>query len=341
MITAPGEVALVSEGYGPIGADQVLAATVLSGISAGTETGWLRGVAPALHRQWKPERRIFVDGPGRALPIAPGYESVARVIECGPQVEGVHVGDLIAVDRPHADWHLLDAADAVGGLLSPETTPEQAVFFILARVALGAVHDAEIHAGDVVVVMGLGVVGLLAAQQARLNGARVIAVDRYQVRTDAAERLGMETITATEGVDVAVALREMIGPDGADVAIEASGSYTGLNEAIRCLRVTGTVSTVASYHGDQGGLRLGEEYHRNRITLRSSMTVNGCPQREHPRWDKARLDATAQAQILRGQVSIDALITHRIPFEDAAEAYGLLNERPEETIKVVLTYDHH
>src|SRR5206468_12271168 len=64
-----------------------------------------------------------------------------------------------------------------------------------------------------------------------------------------------------------------------------SGSYQGLHEAIRCLRVAGRVATVASYHGDdQTGLRLGEEYHRNRITIYSSMTINGCPHRNHPLW---------------------------------------------------------
>jgi threonine dehydrogenase-like Zn-dependent dehydrogenase len=96
-------------------------------------------------------------------------------------------------------------------------------------------------------------------------------------------------IHAADGGDVAAQVRELTGPAGADAAIEASGSYLGLHEAICCLRVGGRVATVASYHGDQPGLRLGEEYHRNRITLISSMTVNGCAQRQHPLWTFDRL----------------------------------------------------
>lgn len=135
-------------------------------------------------------------------------------------------------------------------------------------------------------------------------------------------------------------VHELTGGIGADAAIEASGSYTGLHEAIRCLRVGGRVATVASYHGDQLGLRLGEEYHRNRITLISSMTINGCDQRSHPLWTLDRLNATARQLIVDRVVRTEGLITHRIPFERAAEAYTLITDTPQATIKVVLTYDN-
>jgi threonine dehydrogenase-like Zn-dependent dehydrogenase len=207
-------------------------------------------------------------------------------------------------------------------------------------VALGGVHDAALCLGDTVVIVGLGTVGLLAAQMARRTGARVIGVDRYPLRIAAAEALGATTVLAEPGFDVAARVRDLTGPAGADAAIEASGSYTGLHEAIRCLRVGGRVATVASYYGQQPGLRLGEEYHRNRITLISSMTVNGCPQRQHPAWDLDRLNATARDLVTSGRVRTDGLITHRIPFTRAAEAYALITDTPQNTIKVVLTYEH-
>lgn len=150
----------------------------------------------------------------------------------------------------------------------------------------------------------------------------------------------MHAILAAEGLDVAATVREMAGPAGADAAIEASGSYHGLHEAIRCLRVGGRVATIASYHGDQLGLRLGEEYHRNRITVISSMTINGCDQRTHPLWTLDRLNATARQLIASGLVRTQGLITHRIPFDRAAEAYALIADTPQDTIKVVLTYDN-
>jgi len=340
LITGPGQVELIEHRLPALGEHDVYAETVISGISHGTEIAWLRGSAAALHRTWDGQRRFYLDGPGRDFPVAPGYESIARVAEVGPAVTGVQVGDLIAADAQHATGHLLTEAAAVAGLLPAGTGPEQAVFHILARVALGSVHDAHLQVGESVVVMGLGTVGLLAVQQARHAGATVIGVDQFGLRVQAAQALGAPAILAAEGVDVAAAVREATGPAGADAAIEASGSYLGLHEAIRSLRVGGRVATIASYHGDQLGLRLGEEYHRNRITVISSMTINGCDQRTHPLWTLDRLNGTARRLIASGIVRTQGLITHRIPFDRAAEAYTLITDRPDETIKVVLTYDN-
>jgi threonine dehydrogenase-like Zn-dependent dehydrogenase len=262
------------------------------------------------------------------------------VAQVGAALTAVKVGDLVTIDAPHADRHLITGDAAVAGLLPPGVDPERAVFFILARVALGGVHDAALSLGDSVVVVGLGTVGLLAAQMARLAGATVIGVDRLPLRVQAAEALGVPAVLAEPGVDVAGRVRDLVGPAGADAAIEASGSYGALHEAIRCLRVGGRVATVASYHGEQPGLRLGEEYHRNRITLISSMTVNGCPQRGHPAWTLDRLNTTARRLVADGVVRTDGLITHRVPFDQAARAYVLISDTPQDTIKVVLTYDH-
>jgi threonine dehydrogenase-like Zn-dependent dehydrogenase len=70
------------------------------------------------------------------------------------------------------------------------------------------------------------------------------------------------------------------------------------------------------------------------------MTINGCPQRTHPLWTLDRLNATARQLIVSGVVHTDGLITHRVPFDRAAEAYALITDTPQDTIKVVLTYDN-
>ncbi|MDG4833783.1 zinc-binding alcohol dehydrogenase [Solwaraspora sp. WMMD1047] len=339
LITGPGQVELLQQRLPPLGEHDVYARTVISGVSHGTEMAWLQGSAASLHRCWDPQRRFYSHGRGRDYPVAPGYESIARVTVTGSAVTSVRAGDLIAVDAPHATGHLLTEQTAAVGLLPEGTDPQRAVFHILARVALGGVHDARPQVGDTLVVMGLGTVGLLAIQQARHAGALVIGVDRYPLRVQAAHALGVSAIHSHDGLDVAAAVHDLTDGVGADAAIEASGSYRGLHEAIRCLRVGGRVATVASYHGDQAGLRLGEEYHRNRITLISSMTINGCDQRTHPLWTLDRLNQTAQRLIAEDVVRVDGLITHRIPFDHAAEAYALITDTPQDTIKVVLTYD--
>lgn len=339
MFTRPGQVELIEERIRALRPNEIYARTVISGISQGTELAWLRGEAAALHRRWDAEQRIYLDCPGRDFPVAPGYETVALVSDLERDVTLVKVGDLIYLDRPHADGHIIDAVSAAAGLLPQGLAAERAIFWPLARVALGGVHDAAIQLGETVVVMGLGTVGLLAVQLARLAGARlVVGVDRYLRRLDAATALGAEVVDASIEKDVAAEVRRHLGSVGADAAIEASGSYLGLHEAIRACRLGGRVATIASYHGDQPGLRLGEEYHRNRITLISSMTINGCPQRGHPVWTLDRLNHTARELVASGQLHVESLITHRVPFTEAAHAYDLITRSPQDTIKVVLTY---
>jgi threonine dehydrogenase-like Zn-dependent dehydrogenase len=341
LITAPGKVEVVPERLCRPGRGQVLARSVVSGISHGTELAWYRGLAPALHIGWDPDVRVYRDGmPGRGYPVAPGYELVAVVEETGAAVTRVRPGHLVYLDRPHADLHLVGEDDAAAGLLAEGTDPERAVFFPLARVALGSVHDAAISIGESVLVTGLGTVGLLAAQLALRAGARiVIGIDRYPRRVKAAGKLGIHAVLARSGQDIARVVAEQVGGDGADVAIEASGSYWLLHQAIRSVRACGRVVTVASYHGDQDGLLLGREYHRNRITLVSTMTVNGCPQRGHPVWDLDRLNTVARGLVLDGTLAATELITHRIPFAAGDTAYQLIDAHQGEIIKVVLTYE--
>lgn len=340
-IVSPGTISLVPDRLPTPEPHQVLARTVVSAISQGTEMAWYHGDAVALRKGWDRDRRIFTSGSGRAYPVTPGYESVGRIVAVGAAVQAVKVGDLINVDAPHASGHVIDEQRAITGLVPSHATAEQALFAILARVALGGVHDAALQVGDTVVVTGLGVVGLLAVQLAHRAGAQVIAVDRHRLRVRTAEAFGATGIVTGPGVDVAAQVRDLIGDSGADAAIEASGAYPVLHEAIRCVRVGGRVATVASYQDAERGLRLGEEYHRNRITLISSMTINGCAHRQHPMWTLDRLNDTARDLIFSGQLDTGPLITHRIPFTRAEKAYALLNDAPETTIKVVLTHDDH
>jgi hypothetical protein len=101
-----------------------------------------------MHRRWYASRRLYVQKAGRAYPVAPGYESIVRVAEVGRSVKAVQVGDLDAIDAPRADGHLVSETMAAAGLVPTGVQPERAVFFVLARVALGGVHDAELSLGD-------------------------------------------------------------------------------------------------------------------------------------------------------------------------------------------------
>jgi threonine dehydrogenase-like Zn-dependent dehydrogenase len=70
----------------------------------------------------------------------------------------------------------------------------------------------------------------------------------------------------------------------------------------------------------------------------SSMGVWDCPHRDHPAWDRGRVSQVVTDLLDRGRLRTDGFITHRVPFARAPQAYALIDEHPEEVVKVVLTY---
>lgn len=73
------------------------------------------------------------------------------------------------------------------------------------------------------------------------------------------------------------------------MAIEFSGSYAALHQAIRCVRMAGPGLAAGFYQGGGTELRLGEEWHHNRVSMVSSLRGWGNPHRDYPLWDRARV----------------------------------------------------
>jgi 2-desacetyl-2-hydroxyethyl bacteriochlorophyllide A dehydrogenase len=276
-------------------------------------------------------------------PARIGYEWVGRVTDVGSSVSGFAPGDLLHLPFGHRATHTARPGERtmIGDVvpLPPTLDPDGAIVLALAGVALQAVHDAHIKVGDHVAIFGLGVIGLLAVQFARLNGAlRIDAVDPLPRRRALAEEFGADRTLDPNACDVALEIKSATPGRGADVAIELSGNAAALHESIRCVRVAGTVVAGGYYQGGATPLRLGEEWHHNRITMVSSMGVWDCPHRDYPAWDRARIHAAATHFLATGQLRTDGLISHRFPFARAADAYALIDQRPGEVVKVVLTY---
>jgi threonine dehydrogenase-like Zn-dependent dehydrogenase len=108
-----------------------------------------------------------------------------------------------------------------------------------------------------------------------------------------------------------------------------------LDWALRATGYDGRI-VIGSWYGEKrAALDLGGEFHRSRIRLISSQVSTLAPELRG-RWTHARRLGTALALLQR--VAPDQLITHRLPFANAAEAYRLLADHPEQAIQVVLTY---
>jgi D-arabinose 1-dehydrogenase-like Zn-dependent alcohol dehydrogenase len=342
LLTAPRAIHLAPYEELPLHADQIRAHAIVSGISLGTEIALYRGISPFAGKRFDLGLRTFEeDTRAQAYPMKLGYEWVGRISDLGDEVRGVEVGAVLHATLPHRATQTITIADEPGGpwlVLPPELDPERASLLHSATVALQAVHDARLKVGDRVAVFGVGTMGLLAVQLARLSGAAwIAAVDPIAERRDLAGAVGAEYTLDPSNGDPGRAIKLATGGEGVDVAIEFSGRYSALHEAMRAARLAGTVVGAGFYLGAAEDLRLGEEWHHNRLTLVGSMSGWGAPHREAG-WDRRRLRGTALELLADGRLNVDAFVTHRVPFEQAADAYDLIDRHPDETLRVLLTY---
>ena len=236
---------------------------------------------------------------GRALF---GYSGVYPRLD-GGQAELVRV--------PHADRCLVALPD--------EVDDESAIFLSdILPTGYGAVVRGGVSAGDVVVVVGCGPVGLMAVMCAADLAGTLIAVDGVPERREIAERFGAQAFAPTEA---ARAVADATDELGADVAIEAAGSPGALDLALRLARGRGIVSVVGAHFEPDYPLDNALMFERE-LTLR--FTIGD------PAHDRDQLLAAMAA----GRLDPAQIITHRLPLDAAAEAYRLFDTR--EATKVVL-----
>jgi threonine dehydrogenase-like Zn-dependent dehydrogenase len=229
----------------------------------------------------------------------------------------------------------VDGARAAACVLPDGIAPVAAVFARIGAIALNAVLDADVHVGETVAVFGQGVPGLIATQLVALSGATVVAVDPISARLELARSVGAShALGATRAAEE---IRALTGGRGADVSIELSGRYEALAEAIRATAYNARVVAAGFYQGEATPLRLGEEFHHNRIAIVSSQ-ISAVSPRLAGRWDRARLEQTVMQLAAGGRLSLEPLVTHLVPAEDAADAFRLLDEHPEDAVQIVLEF---
>ncbi len=193
---------------------------------------------------------------------------------------------------------------------------------ILSTAAYGA-ELARVGAGDLVVVIGCGPVGLLAIRTALERGAgEVVAVDRVPTRLATAELFGATAANFETGDPLEV-VHERSDGRGADAAIEAVGSPAATRLAADLLRHGGSLAALGVHTERHLALSPGEIYDRN-------LTYSGgrCPVR-HYLPESLRL-AQRDAKLM------GALISHRLPLSRGVDAYRMFAERREGCTKVVL-----
>jgi 2-desacetyl-2-hydroxyethyl bacteriochlorophyllide A dehydrogenase len=328
---------VVDEESKPLAPDEVRIGTLYSGISAGTELTAYRGTNAYMNKKWDEKQRLFVDGSTSfEYPVNGwGYEEVGEVTEIGSEVSTVKVGDVVWGTWGHRTETVQKEERAAKRILQAGTDARVGIFSQIGAIALNVVLDGDIHVGETVVVFGLGVPGQLVAQLARLNGARVIGVDGVASRRELALRLGADLVLDPADGPVAERVRELTDGRGADVVLEVTGNYHALHEAIRTVAYNSRVCVAGFMQGEGIGLRLGDEFHHNRVQLVCAQISGVNPSIDH-RWNEYRLQRTFIDLAVAGKVNVTDLISHEMPLEEGGEAFAMLDTATSDVLQVVL-----
>lgn len=160
---------------------------------------------------------------------------------------------------------------------------------------LRGVDESNIKAGDNVVIIGLGPIGLMFVRVAALKGARVIAIGRRPMQLDRAASLGAQVLlTADDDLNIVTAVRDVTKDHGADIAIEAVGSPQTWQAAVQMVRRGGTVNFFGGCPSDTTVPIDTQHLHYSEITLKASF-------HHTPAHIRAALDMITQGHITARQ----------------------------------------
>jgi predicted dehydrogenase/threonine dehydrogenase-like Zn-dependent dehydrogenase len=283
-------------------------------------------------------------------PIPLGYSSAGEVIEVGASASEFSVGDRVACAglnyANHAEINYVPRNLAVK---MPEGLSYDAACFVtLGAIAMQGVRLAEVTLGEKIVVMGLGLVGQIAAQLARCAGGTVLATDLEPGKVELAGRLGAhETVFDPNALSGRVA--GLTGDHGADAVLvcAASKSHELIQKAAKISRLKGRVIIVGEV-GMHIERRACYEKELKLVVSRSYGPGRYDPSYEthgvdyplpYVRWTEGRNMQSFLDLLARNDVRVDSLITHRFPIEEAESAYQLVTgQRSEPVIAIALEY---
>jgi 2-desacetyl-2-hydroxyethyl bacteriochlorophyllide A dehydrogenase len=342
IINGPFDVEIFAEDVPLAGPGEIVVEAALSGISSGTEMFLYRGTYPNFKLKKWPQWQDY--------PVRPGYELVGRVVEVGPPARGAEAGGSVASLQPSAGTIVADTDEfqvgdrviclgthqqftAVPATLAAKipdsVSAEAATLAVLGTTTMHSTRRLHLEYGDTVAVIGMGVVGNLALQHARLGGAaKTIALDLDRGRLDLAEKVGADH-TVQVGVEDAVELvyRYTKGI-GADAVVEASGAKGTLQAALDIMRDRGTVELLG-WRTEESSFEFGDLYFKEGtiIATRAIGPDPGIPY-SYVRWGYDQSLRLAVDMIADGRLRTDFYEPARFSYKDIKQVYDQIHREP-------------
>ncbi len=269
---------------------------------------------------------------GQPLPL--GYCNVGVVSQVGRGAEQFKPGDRVLSNGPHAD--VVRVPKNLCAKIPDNVSDEAAAFTVVASIGLQGIRLVAPTLGESVVVTGVGLIGLLTVQLLRAQGCRVLAIDFDQRKLDLAKQFGAEICNPGMGEDPVAAGMAFSRGNGVDAVIITASTKSNdpVTQAARMSRKRGRIVLVGVT-----GLELNRaDFYEKELSFQVSCSYG--PGRYEPdyeqkgmdyplpfvRWTEQRNFEAVLDMLAAGALNVEALITHRFIFENAADAYAVLTD---------------
>lgn len=304
--------------------DEVLVATECTLISPGTERAFLLSLPNAKG----------------GYPSRPGYSNIGKVVEIGKNVSGYVVGDRVASTQGHTS-HFVTSPSRLLKVEASGAPAEEMVFFNLGAIALQGVRKARIELGEPTLVLGQGLIGLLALQLAKLSGAvPVIAADLTDSRLELSKSIGADRTLNPEDTDFSKRLGDATMGKGPTVVIEATGHPDAISTALAVAGWGARLVLLASTRGETPSVNFYRDVHKKGLILYGAHNSIRPRQESSPNFWTSEDDSRLMLSLIAQKRFIVApLISHRVPGHDAPKAYQLLMEWNPGLLGVVLQWN--
>ena len=282
-----------------------------------------------------------------------GYSSAGTVIEVGDGVKGFSIGDRVACAGAGYANHAatISVPHNLVVKVPSNIALKEACFTTVGAIAMQGVRRTDPTLGEMVVVIGTGLIGLLTAQILRANGCAVICADLSHSRLQIARKLGFNNLLLSGSDNVIQSVLDLTEGAGADAVIvtAATKSSKPVNDAFGMCRERGRVVIVGAV-----GMELErEEYYRKEIDLRISRSYgpgrydSDYEQRGltyplgYVRWTETRNLSAFLDLLALGSITVDQLISAEYSIDQAMLAYEEATGDNTEVIGIVLNYPEH
>jgi predicted dehydrogenase/threonine dehydrogenase-like Zn-dependent dehydrogenase len=279
---------------------------------------------------------------GEPLPL--GYCNVGKVIAIGEGVSEFKVGDRVASNGQHAEFVSIPKNLVVH--IPDNVSDEQAAFTVIGSIGLQGIRLLNPTLGEIIVVTGLGLIGLLTAQLLSANGCKVIGVDVDENKLNLAKKWGIIPFNPKNG-DVVKFVEEQTNGVGADGVIITASAKTDeiISQAAKMSRKRGRIILVGVI-----GLNLSRaEFYEKELTFQVSCSYG--PGRydenyenrgnDYPlpfvRWTEKRNFEAILHAIASGKIKVEEMITEVIPLNDYLKIYGEIGSS--KSIASILKYE--